>query len=286
MTVKKWVDSKKINLITKVGMVYKMFVSDFKNYRSVGVDVTELDAFGWWCDLFELYITNYRSVLVGEDCEHLFVFVTKTGKPFSGSYWSDTISSLLLEHTGVSAATNLLRSSFVSAFYDSAVSSDPKMRESVAQVMRHSSKEAQKTYDRRTATQRKRQGLDLIAKMSSTPKLTSKKRLSFGSGNDMEGDEVDDVEETPFLQDQRALKSQKIDVAAVGKEDNPQVIRKEGDQVLLAPMQRSSLTNAPVYFIAPTAHFFPADAKSCKKTMKGNGLDANFPSFKIKRNHI
>ena len=284
LTIKKWVDSKKINLITKVGMVYKMFVSDFKNYRSVGVDVTELDAFGWWCDLFELFVTRYRSVLVGEECDHLFVFVTKTGKPFSGSYWSDTISSLLLEHTGVSAATNLLRSSFVSAFYDSAVSSDPKMRESVAQVMRHSSKEAQKTYDRRTATQRKRQGLDLIAKMSSTPKLTSKKRLSFGSGNDMGGEEVEDLEETPFLlQDERALKSQKMDKAA---DMNPQVvefdhhphavIRKEGDQVLLAPMQRSSLTNAPVYFIAPTAHFFPADVKSCKNAMRGKWSGREF----------
>ena len=129
--------------------------------------------------------------------------------------------------------------------------------------------------------QRKRQGLDLIAKMSSTPKLTSKKRLSFGSGNDMEGEEVEDLEETPFLlQDQRALKSQKLDIAAAGKEDNPHVvvefdhyphavIRKEGNQVLLAPMQRSSLTNSPVYFVAPTAVFFPVDVKSCKNAMKG-----------------
>lgn len=148
------------------------------------------------------------------------------------------------------------------------------MQESVAQVMRHSSKEAKKTYDRRTATQRKRQGLDLIAKMSSTPNLTSKKRLSFGSGNGMEGEDVEDLEETPFLQDQRALKSQKMDKAAdqvvVEFDHYPHaVIRKEGDQVLLAPMQRSSLTNAPVYFVAPTAHFFPADVKSCKSTMKG-----------------
>jgi hypothetical protein len=102
----------------------------------------------------------------------------------------------------------------------------------------------------------------------------------------MEGEDVEDLEETPFLQDQRALKSQKLDVAVAGKEDNPQVvefdhhphavIRKEGDQVLLAPMQRSSLTNAPVYFIAPTAHFFPADAKSCKNTMKGKWIGREF----------
>jgi len=103
----------------------------------------------------------------------------------------------------------------------------------------------------------------------------------------MEGEDVEDLEETPFLlQDQRALKSQKLDVAVAGKEDNPQVvefdhhphvvIRKEGDQVLLAPMQRSSLTNAPVYFVAPTAHFFPADVKSCKNTMKGKWTGREF----------
>jgi hypothetical protein len=136
--------------------------------------------------------------------------------------------------------------------------------------------------------QRKRQGLDLIAKMSSTPKMASKKRLSFGSGID---DVMDDLEETPLLQqDDRTLKIQKIDASEAGqdrKDVSPQVvvefdhyphavIRKEGDQVLLAPMQRSSLTNAPVYFVAPTAHFFPADAKSCKNTMKGKWTGREF----------
>jgi len=285
LTIKKWVDSKKINVITKVDMVYKMFVSDFKNYRSVGIDITELDSFAWWCTLFELYVTSYRSALVDKECKHLFVFVTKSGKPFSGSYWSDYISSLLFEHTGVSAATNLLRSSFVSSFYDSAASNDPKLAESVAAVLRHSSKEAKKTYDRRTATQRKRPGLDLIAKMSSTPKMTSKKRLSFGGGID-----IDDMEETPILQDfEPATKTRKTEAAAAGLSNSPPpplvvefdhyphaVMRTEGSQYLLAPMQRSSFTNAPVYFVAPTAHFFPAPLTSCKNAMRGKWVGREF----------
>jgi hypothetical protein len=285
LTIKKYVETEKVNIITKIGDVWRMYVSDFKNSRSIGTDVTDLDVFDWWCQLFETYQESYRSLIVGAACDHSFVFVTKTAKPFSGPYWSDYISTLLFKLTGVAAATNLLRSSFVTSFYDSDTANDPKMRESVAQVMRHSSKEAQKTYDRRTTTQRKRQGLDLIAKMSSTTPisakkpLTAKKRLTFSS---------EKFEETPDLQqDERsATKNRKID--AVVEADNGgqvvvefqhlphAVIRSEGSNYVLAPMQRASHTNAPVYFVSPTAHFFSADMDKCKNTMKGRWNDREF----------
>jgi hypothetical protein len=293
LTIKKYVEANKVNIITKIGDIWRMYVSDFKNSRSFGADATDLDVFDWWCHLFETYLESYRPLLVGAACDHSFVFVTKTAKPFSGSYYSDYISTLLFKLTGVAAATNLLRSSFVTSFYDSDAANDPKMRESVAQVMRHSSKEAQKTYDRRTTTQRKRQGLDLIAKMSSTTPissakkpLTAKKRLTFSSER-LEEDHHAEFEETPdFRQDQRLTKNRKID-AAVGVERSSEVvvefqhlphvvIRTEGSKYVLAPMERSSQTNAPVYFVSPTAHFFSAETAKCKKMMKGQWVDREF----------
>lgn len=293
LTIKKYVEANKVNIITKIGNVWRIYVSDFKNARSFGADTTDLDVFDWWCHLLETYLESYRPVIVGAACDHSFVFVTKTAKPFSGSYYSDYISSLLFKLTGVAAATNLLRSSFVTSFYDSDAANDPKMRESVAQVMRHSLKEAQKTYDRRTTTQRKRQGLDLIAKMSSTTPIssakkgvTAKKHLTFSSER-LEEDHLAEFEETPdFRQDQRLTKNRKID-AAVEAEHSSQVvvefqhlphvvIRTEGSKYVLAPMERSSQTNAPVYFVSPTAHFFSADSAKCKKMLKGQWIDREF----------
>ena len=43
-SLKKWVDKEKINLITSDAGVWKMVVSQYKNYRLRGVDVTELTA--------------------------------------------------------------------------------------------------------------------------------------------------------------------------------------------------------------------------------------------------
>lgn len=280
LTVKKYVEAQQINVLTKVGDVWRMYVADFKNSRSFGVDATDLDAFEWWCELLETYLDKYRPLLVGDTCNHSFVFVTKRAKAFSGPYWSDYISGLLLKLTGVAAATNLLRSSFVTSFYDSDAASDPRMRESVAQVMRHSTKEAQKTYDRRTKTQRKRQGLNLIAKMASAPS-NAKKRLAF---DPLYGDV--DAEETPLDgRDTRVTKTRRVEATAIrpAREEMAAVaaaavaptvvefdhfphtiVRAEGNQYLLAPMQRSPHTNAPVYFVPPAAHFFLAPKASCK----------------------
>ena len=151
MTMKRWVDKQKINLITRVyrpgsrsdanggregdgrsgagsngnegrGGVWKMYVSQYKNYRSRGVDVTELTEsnFGWWTALFESYLETYRPLIVASSSSkkkgndnHNFVFVTRHGTPFVANYFSDFLSTLLFRHTGQRVVTNILRSSFV-----------------------------------------------------------------------------------------------------------------------------------------------------------------------------
>jgi hypothetical protein len=97
------------------------------------------------------------------------VFLTRSEDVFTNSYWRENISKLLFQHTGNRVATNLLRSSFVTHFYNSDAAQDPVMCESVASVLRHSITEQARTYDRRTSTQRKRKGLDLIAGMAMEP---------------------------------------------------------------------------------------------------------------------
>jgi hypothetical protein len=74
MTMKKWANKQKINLITRTAAargtdeessgVWKMYVSQYKNYRSRGVDVTELTSsnFGWWTNLLQSYLETYRPL--------------------------------------------------------------------------------------------------------------------------------------------------------------------------------------------------------------------------------
>lgn len=261
LTLKRFVDKEKINLITQTlnvddgcsnGSVWKIFVADFKNYRSIGVDVTELSSFQWWIELFELYMASYRSLLVDKKNKHNYVFLTKTGKPFSGPYYSDYISSLLFKHTGVRAATNLLRSSFVTTFYGSEASKDVALRDSVASVMRHSATEAQKTYDRRTATQRKRAGLQLMADMNTH--TTHKKRHQ--SHQSHQSDEHVDEEDTP-------PPHQPTHVVVEYSHVPYCVIQEEADRYLLAKMQRSSKSNAPRYFVPPYVVYEWQEKEKC-----------------------
>jgi hypothetical protein len=63
-----------------------------------------------------------------------------------------------------------LRSSFISYFYAAGNSDEADngqvARESVAKVMRHSVREAEKTYDRRTVLEKKRKGMEVLAATS------------------------------------------------------------------------------------------------------------------------
>jgi hypothetical protein len=247
MSVKRFADSQKVNLITTVDGSWMMFVSDYKNYKTRGVDTTELSQFVWWTQLFETYVNSgYRSILLGPNKDHKFVFVTRGGEMFTPSYFSDFVSNLLFKHTNVRIATNLLRSSFITHFYNSEASKDPVMQESVASVMRHSVNQAKSTYDRRNATDRKRQGLELLSNLASQPK-----RASIDSAD----------------QDRH-------EVVEFGRVPN-EVIRKKGDKYLLAKMARSPVRNDPVYFTPATAAYEWIQASQCS-TMIGKWEDNDF----------
>jgi hypothetical protein len=131
--------------------MWKMILFQFKNVRQRGVDTTELTAFAWWIELFQLYQKTYRPLLQGKQHKHDFVFVARQGTPFTANYFSDFLSTLLHRHTGQHIATNILRSSFVTHFYGTDDAQNPAMRESVASVMQHTVDQALRVYDRRSS---------------------------------------------------------------------------------------------------------------------------------------
>ena len=216
MTMKRWADKQKINLITRVyrpGAGSEARTETRRGRRcleDVRVAVQELplarrDAeltesnFSWWTALFESYLETYRPLLVSssspkkkkQNDEHNFVFVTRHGTPFAANYFSDFLSTLLFRHTGQRVATNILRSSFVTHFYSSDEAQDPVMRESVATVMRNSVDQALRVYDRRSTASKKHKGLQLLASRQQQHRLQSLHPTSTtwtaslqGSGNE------------------------------------------------------------------------------------------------------
>lgn len=147
-------------------------------------------------------------------------------------------------------ATNVLRSSFVTAFYASGASKDLRLQASVASVMRHSVKQAQATYDRRSASSRKRQGLELLGDLATagTRGGDPKKIARVDGGEPV----VVQWRNRPF-----------------------QVVRTDANQHLLAPMQRLATSNAPVYSVPLNAVYEWKAAEECSP-VQGQWQEAEF----------
>jgi hypothetical protein len=262
LSLKKFVEKRQMNLITHIDGTWKMVLSQYKNFRSNGVDCTDITQFDWWTNLFVKYVEIYRPFIVGEN-DHHFVFVTRHGEPFTHSYYSDFISSLLCRHTGKKVATNLLRSSFVTHFYNTSESSDPVMCESIASIMRHSVAEARKTYDRRTSTQKKRKGLDLLAKISSSVG-SSRDAIESGSGEVRPGE--DEVQPSGEKRRNIAVEPEaEGSIVVLVKRVPHKVIRIEGESYVVAKMQRSMVSNAPTYYVPPEAIFVSKPKAECNQ---------------------
>ena len=161
-TFKRFVEAQEINLLTQRNGEWTMLLSQYKNVKFHGVDVTNLSKFQWWTDLVYAYFNDGYWDLLRNGKDHRFVFVTRSGDPFETGYFSDYISRRVESLTGVRVATNAIRSSFITYFYNSDASKDPMACESIASVLRHTTTEARLTYDRRNADERKNKGLEFI----------------------------------------------------------------------------------------------------------------------------
>ncbi len=266
LSLKKFVEKRQMNLITQIDGSWKMVLSQYKNFRTNGVDCTDVTQFDWWTNLFVKYVEVYRPKLVGHNA-HRFVFVTRHGESFSNSYFSDFLSSLLCRHTGKKVATNLLRSSFVTHFYNASESSDPVMCESIASIMRHSVAEARKTYDRRTSTQRKRKGLDLLAKLSADAPVSGGVGEAEGNYGKVGGEKRRNIAVEPEADGP---------IVVLFKRVPHKVILTEGDFYTVAKMQRSMVSNAPTYYVPPEAIFVSKPKAECIQVVAGHWVEDEF----------
>ena len=166
-SLRDWVRAQHINLVTKRRSDAKWLIvcGNFKTLKSAGVDVTELDQeqHAPLIRLLELWICKYRTELSKGVASHHYVFMSRKGQPFSSAYFSAFLAKRLHKMTGQHVSANGLHSSFITYFYGSDAAANQQLRESVAQVTRHSVSEAQRTYDRRNAVQKKHRGMMEIA---------------------------------------------------------------------------------------------------------------------------
>jgi hypothetical protein len=87
------------------------------------------------------------------------------GNPFSPSLWTARLQSIFAEHnSGTRISTNLLRDSFVTYAYASGISQN--LKASIAGFMGHSVETAQRVYNRATAAEQQRPGVDYATQLA------------------------------------------------------------------------------------------------------------------------
>ncbi|XP_068737978.1 uncharacterized protein [Montipora capricornis] len=115
-----------------------------------------------------------------------FFLQNKKVDHFTAASFSAHLKSVLYGLTGKLASINILRSTFITWAYDKLDCTD-SLKVSLASALRHSRKQAQDTYDRRTANQKKRMAVDL-ARDYAEGRLDEGERATDGEPE--EGDET------------------------------------------------------------------------------------------------
>lgn len=128
----------------------------FNNYKTKkfrGRDQMELKPEEELFKILREYVRNYRHLLATE-ASGQFLLLNRVGDPYSCSCFSAHLKAVIYGLTGKKAGIQMLRSSFITFSYGRSDCTDA-MKDSLAAALRHSREQAQKTYDRRTANDRK-----------------------------------------------------------------------------------------------------------------------------------
>jgi hypothetical protein len=202
-----------------------LVLQNYKTSTTKGQDSLEIDPASQklLVDHLVLFRDHYRTILFekwaskhpenDQDQNYLFVPSSKSENPFySDSTWSQYVTTIFREKSGMGITINMLRSAFVTHFYNTEDSDNLGLRESIASGMRHSVARAKSTYDKRTAFEKKRRAVDYCGQSvskflkgdsaGSQPEVSMKK----GPGNKVYNDnvpfivspEVGDVVAVPF----------------------------------------------------------------------------------------
>ena len=151
-----------------------LYIGAHKTSRSIGVQKIQLSAEDETCTLLEHlveYVSKHRPILITNKT-HQFLFVVSTeyactnidpcifaflyaqnrsGDPFANSNaWTSLLNGIFHHYTGASISTNVLRSAYVTHVMSGEQSAAINMS-NLATSMRHSVREQQRTYDRRSS---------------------------------------------------------------------------------------------------------------------------------------
>lgn len=116
------------------------------------------------------------------------------GQPFTSSSYTSHIRGLLQRLTGRAVTVNGLRSAFLTWALNRG-DCDEQMKDSLAKALRHTRREAEETYDRRTAAERLNLALDLARGQAEEGLLPK----TLEAPQDSEEPEEDDIRPGQFV---------------------------------------------------------------------------------------
>jgi hypothetical protein len=115
---------------------------------------------------------------------HRYVFVNRSGRPFSAPSWTQLVQGVFERETGRRIGNNLLRDSFVTHVYAGDVSD--RLKHALAEHMGHRPQTAERVYNRMPGVERRRPALELASQLALG--LGSMASGATGSGTTGSGD--------------------------------------------------------------------------------------------------
>ena len=98
----------------------------------------------WLIPYVKEYVRKRQDLLNGKS--HSFMFMTATGMAFNSSTFASYLSVIFEQEVNILAGTTKLRHALVTHVYSLPEAENLRLRESLAELMRHSLKHQQKTY--------------------------------------------------------------------------------------------------------------------------------------------
>jgi site-specific recombinase XerD len=95
---------------------------------------------------------------------HRYVFVNRSGRPFSAPSWTQLVQGVFERETGRRIGNNLLRDSFVTHVYAGDVSD--RLKHALAEHMGHRPQTAERVYNRMPGVERRRPALELASQLA------------------------------------------------------------------------------------------------------------------------
>ena len=123
---------------------FTLYENDFKNVKNRGPSKFEMDSSMWLIPYVKEYVCKRQDLLSGKS--HSFMFMTVTGLPFSSSSFTSYLSGLFEKEVSIRAGTTKLRHALVTHILSLPEAESLRLRESLAELMRHSLKHQQQTY--------------------------------------------------------------------------------------------------------------------------------------------